>query len=85
MNGSMPLESLKRAFAIGIFVCFFLPLCQCTQKADMTENPASQLAATAKDNDLDVIIMYRELEFRSPAGWLDALPVVAAFSWPGLA
>lgn len=85
MNSIKLLEYCKRIFAIGIFVCLFLPLCQCTQKADIAENPASQTAETAKDNDQHVVIMSRELEFRSPAESLAALPVFVAFGWPGLA
>lgn len=85
MNRIVLLECFRRLFAIGIFVCLFLPLCQCTHKADITENPTTQTAEAAQDNDFDVIIIYRQLEFRSLAGWLEALPAITAFSWPGLA
>ncbi|WP_018604581.1 hypothetical protein [Uliginosibacterium gangwonense] len=79
------LEICKRVFAISIFICLFLPLCQCTQRADIAGNPTTPVAETASNYGPDVIIIAEQFEFRSPAGWLESVPAFGAFCWPLLA
>jgi len=82
MNKFKLLESIKRVFAISIFICMFLPLYQCSEKADPPEHPS---AVTAQSAGHDFIVISHKFDFQSSAGRLDAVPVLGIFCWPLLA
>ncbi|MFC5475109.1 hypothetical protein [Paraherbaspirillum soli] len=66
-------ERFKRFLAIVILVCFFLPLCQCTPKADVGDP-----ARSGKSRATEVFIPAATIHFKEIG---EAL-IVALFAWP---
>lgn len=67
---------IKRALALLLLACFFLPLSQCTAKIQPESNAQSVAVKKA-----DTFTAYKKIEFKS----MDELSIVLLFFWPFLA
>lgn len=65
-------EKLKRALAIIILICFFLPLAQCSSKESVSGG--SGVAAKAPM----VLVPASDIKFES----FDEVPLIAMYLWP---
>jgi hypothetical protein len=63
-------EKVKRVLAVLIFICFFLPLAQCTSK--QSDKLGNTVAHT------DVLVIAKQMTYQE----LDDLPIIAAFILP---
>jgi hypothetical protein len=67
---------IKRALALLLLVCFFLPLSQCTRKIQPELNTQSVAVEKA-----DILTPYKTIKFKS----IDEFGLVLLFFWPFLA
>ncbi len=64
---------IKRALAIVVLACFFLPLCQCTARV-----PPGSESATSEAVTTTVLVPFKELHFQEA----DEILLVGLFAWP---
>ena len=64
---------IKRILSLGILLCFFLPLCQCSSKP--------QGASSTPDTKAFVFVPVEAITFKRADEW----PLLLAFLWPVLA
>lgn len=67
-------ERIKRFLSLVILACFFLPLCQCTAKAPLSENQLRQVAISKSDTFTPATA----IELKN----LDEIPLILVFAWP---
>lgn len=67
---------IKRALALLLLACFFLPLSQCTAQIQAESNAQSVAVKKA-----DTFTAYKKIEYKS----MDELSIVLLFFWPFLA
>ncbi len=65
-------EKSKRALAIIILICFFLPLAQCSTKAPVGSGSVSKSEAPM------VLVPASDIKFES----FDEVPLIAMYIWP---
>lgn len=67
------LEGIKRALAIVILACFFLPLSQCTTVVQENGKPDAKMVSKTEQ-----YVPYKAIHFES----IDEILVVSIFVWP---